>query len=162
MSLSSRLYIHAFIVAVGLVSVGGCLTETGDDTESIDDQDDALSQAACIVSYDVLQRSIDGYKANITIKNQTGVAYNGWTLTFTFPGNDTILTASNAEIVQTGHAVTATNESSNSFVAAGSAASFGFTAYPPSGNLKPADFVVNGVKCNTVASLGSGSSGSGI
>ena len=65
---------------------------------------------------------------------------NGWTVSWTFPGDQKIGNAWNATVTQSGAAVTATNPSYATTIAPGAAASFGFTATYQSSNANPTSF----------------------
>ncbi len=57
--------------------------------------------------------------ANVTIANNGTSAINGWTLTFTFPGDQKITNAWNGTVSQSGENVSITNASYNAAIAAG-------------------------------------------
>jgi hypothetical protein len=88
-----------------------------------------------------------GFTANVTITNNGSSAITGWTLTFTFPGDQKITNAWNAAVTQTGASVTATNLSYNSTIAAGGSQSFGFQGTWTASDTSPVGFSVNGMAC---------------
>ena len=88
-----------------------------------------------------------GFTVNVTITNNGSSAINGWTLTFTFPGDQKITSAWNAAVTQTGTSVTATNLSYNTTIPAGGSQSFGFQGTWTANNTPPASFTVNGAAC---------------
>ena len=89
-----------------------------------------------------------GFTANVVITNNSSTAINGWTLTWAFPGNQTITNLWNATYSQTGTAVSVTNLGYNNVIAAsGGSVNFGFNANYSGTNAKPAAFVLNGVTC---------------
>jgi hypothetical protein len=90
-----------------------------------------------------------GFTANITIANNGATAINGWTLTFTFPGDQKVTAGSpwNATVSQSGANVTATNLSYNSTIAPGGSQSFGFQGTWTTSDAPPTSFSVNGVTC---------------
>jgi glucose/arabinose dehydrogenase len=59
---------------------------------------------ACTVRYEVNQWS-NGFTANVTVTNRAA-ALNGWTVSWTFPGNQQITNAWNTQLTQSGAAVT--------------------------------------------------------
>src|ERR1700746_3798002 len=67
-----------------------------------------------------------GFVAGITITNTGSSAINGWTLGFTFPGDQKITTAWNGTVTQSGANVTIANASYNGSIAAGGNTSVGF------------------------------------
>jgi O-glycosyl hydrolase len=104
------------------------------------------SSSACHVTYTPNQWQ-GGFTANVTIANTGSTAINGWTLTFTFPGDQHITNAWNGVESQSGENVTITNESYNATIAAGSSTSLGFQGTWTSNDTSPASFAVNGTTC---------------
>jgi hypothetical protein len=88
-----------------------------------------------------------GFTAAVTIANTGSSAMNGWTLTFTFPGDQKITSAWNGVESQSGENVTITNESYNGTIAAGASTSIGFQGTWTSSDASPTSFAVNGVTC---------------
>ncbi|KAB8139629.1 rhamnogalacturonan lyase [Chloroflexia bacterium SDU3-3] len=101
--------------------------------------------ASCAVAYEVNQWS-GGFTANVTITNG-GAALSGWTLTWSFAGDQAISSAWNASVTQSGKAVSATNVSYNGSIPTGGTQSFGFQAAFSGTNAAPASFALNGVTC---------------
>jgi hypothetical protein len=101
---------------------------------------------ACAVTYTPDQWQ-GGFTANVTIGNTGSSAINGWTLTFTFPGDQKITDAWNGVESQTGEAVTITNESYNGAIAAGSSTTLGFQGTWTNSDASPTSFSVNGAAC---------------
>ncbi|MFJ6213093.1 cellulase family glycosylhydrolase [Streptomyces sp. NPDC092296] len=67
----------------------------------------------------------DGFTADVTVKAGTS-AISSWKVVLTFPGNQKVTSSWNANVTQSGTAVTATNMSYNGAVAANGSTSFGF------------------------------------
>jgi Cellulose binding domain/Putative Ig domain len=87
----------------------------------------------CQVAYTTQSLWGGGFVAGITITNtSTTAVMNGWTLAFTFPGDQQITTAWNGSPSQSGENVTIANASHNASIAAG-----------------PAAFTLNGTACTT-------------
>jgi cellulase/cellobiase CelA1 len=103
---------------------------------------------ACAVAYAVTNDWGSGFTANVTLTNTGGSALNGWTLTYAFPGNQTISNAWNGTAVQSGKNVTVTNAGWNGSLPPNGSASFGFQASYSGSNTAPAVFKVNGSTCN--------------
>jgi hypothetical protein len=102
----------------------------------------------CAVNYSIANDWGSGFTANVTIKNNGSAAINGWTLTWTFPGNQTITNLWSGTYSQSGAAVSVTNQSYNATIgASGGAVSFGFNANYSGTNAKPASFALNGTAC---------------
>ncbi|NUR63043.1 MAG: alpha-L-arabinofuranosidase, partial [Catenulispora sp.] len=89
-----------------------------------------------------------GFTANVTVANNGTSAWSGWTVAWTWPGDQKVTNAWNAAVTQTGTGVTATNLSYNGSVAPGGSTSFGFQGTWASGNGSPTAFTVNGVACS--------------
>jgi len=88
-----------------------------------------------------------GFTANVTIANNGSSAINGWTLTFTFPGDQKITSWWNAAVTQNGASVTAKNVSYNATISPGSSQTFGFQGTWTTSDASPTSFSVNGVAC---------------
>jgi hypothetical protein len=106
----------------------------------------------CRVSY-APQQWPGGFTANVTVTNTGSAPVSGWTLGFTFPGDQHVTNAwnasFNASFTQSGSAVTATNLSYNSSIPAGGSTSFGFEGTWSSSNASPTGFSLNGTACST-------------
>src|SRR6185503_18496913 len=77
-----------------------------------------------------------------------GDPLTAWTLRWSFTAGQTITQFWNANVTQSGAAVTATNVSWNGGLATNGTAAFGFNAnWNGSANPAPASFTVNGVAC---------------
>jgi endo-1,4-beta-xylanase len=103
---------------------------------------------ACHVTYTPSQWT-GGFTANVTITNNSSSAINGWTLTFTFPGDQKVTNAWSATATQTGQSVSAANLSYDAIVAAnGGTQSFGFQGTWTSNDTSPSSFSLNGKACS--------------
>ena len=105
--------------------------------------------ATCQVVYQTASQWTGGFVANVTITNTGTSAINGWTLKFTFPGDQHITNAWNGVESQSGEAVTITNESYNATIAAGGNTSLGFQGTWTNSDAVPTSFTVNGATCTT-------------
>jgi Glycosyl hydrolase family 48/Cellulose binding domain/Putative Ig domain len=103
---------------------------------------------ACQVTYTPDQWQ-GGFVADVTIADTGSSAINGWTLTFTFPGDQKITSSWNGVESQSGEAVTITNESYNGTIAAGSNTTLGFQGTWTNSDASPTSFSVNGTTCST-------------
>ena len=88
-----------------------------------------------------------GFTANVTISNTGSGTIDGWTLTFTFPGDQKVTNAWSAGISQSGPAVTVTNASYNGTIASGGSATFGLQGTWNASDASPVAFRVNGAVC---------------
>ena len=103
--------------------------------------------AACEVTYSQ-DTWTGGFTGNVTITDTASTAINGWTLAFTFPGNEQITTAWNGTFTQSGESVRITNESYNATIAAGGSTSLGFQGTWTTSSSPPTTFTVNGTTCS--------------
>ncbi|MFG2698554.1 glycoside hydrolase family 6 protein [Kitasatospora sp. NPDC048407] len=104
--------------------------------------------ASCSVAYRANSWS-GGFTADITVKNTGTATISGWTLGWTFPGDQKVTSAWNATVTQSGAAVTATDLGYNGTLAAGASTAFGLQATYGSGNTAPSAFTLNGAACTT-------------
>lgn len=102
--------------------------------------------AACTVGY-ALNDWGSGFTANVTITNNGSSAINGWTLAWSFAGNQAVSNAWNATVTQSGQGVTAVNQSYNATIAARGNVQFGFQGSYSGANAVPAQFILNGTAC---------------
>ncbi len=90
-----------------------------------------------------------GATINITIKNNGTADINGWTLGFTFPGNQQINNIWGGSYTQNDTSVSVVNEGYNSVIGAnGGTVSFGFNISYSGTNDAPASFILNGTDCS--------------
>lgn len=88
-----------------------------------------------------------GFTAGVTITNTGSAAVDGWTLTFSLPGDQRITNWWNADIEQDGAVVTARNVGHNAAIAPGGNQAFGFQATYSGNNAAASDFTLNGAAC---------------
>ncbi|GEK20436.1 cellulose-binding domain-containing protein [Cellulomonas xylanilytica] len=127
-----RAALTALVVAV-LASVGTLVGLT------------AQAAAGCQVTW-TANSWPGGFTADVRVS--PGEAARGWTLTWAFPSGQRVTQGWNANVVQTGSSVTATNAAWNGEIPAGGSTSFGFQGTFSGTNTAPTDFVLNGVACN--------------
>jgi len=99
------------------------------------------------VTYTVRDQWQTGFVTDVMVENRTGVALNGWQLTWSFSGNQQITNLWNGVLNQTGQLVRVNNAGSNGSLSNGGAASFGFQASYSGANPAPINFALNGVPC---------------
>jgi hypothetical protein len=103
---------------------------------------------ACQVNYSVTSQSKTSFDGAISIENTGTTNITSWTLTWTWPGNQDVKSASNAKAKQSGENVTFSNESGNGKINAGATLSgISFRASYSGTNTAPAAFSVNGTLC---------------
>ncbi|MBT2399463.1 glycoside hydrolase family 6 protein [Streptomyces sp. ISL-100] len=101
----------------------------------------------CTVDYKITNQWSTGFGAAVTVTN-TGDTVSSWKLEWSYADDQKVTQGWNADIAQTGAAVTAKNVSYNGALATGASASFGFNASYSGSNAVPATFKLNGVTCN--------------
>lgn len=106
----------------------------------------ADAAAGCSVAYQAGGWT-GGFTANVRI-TAGETAVNGWTLTWTYAGDQRVVSAWNADVRQDQRVVTARNLAWNGAIAAGGSVEFGVQGSFTSANPAPADFALNGVACN--------------
>jgi endoglucanase len=89
----------------------------------------------------------NGFTAEVSITNTGSATVNGWTLTFSFTGNQQITNRWNATVTQSGQAVTAVNVAHNGTIGPNGTASFGFQGTYSGTNASPTAFQLNGNPC---------------
>jgi endoglucanase len=90
----------------------------------------------------------NGATVNVTIRNNGSSAVNGWTLTWTFPGNQQISNMWNGTFTQSGASVSVNNLGYNATIgASGGTVSFGFNITYSGSNTAPTGFRLNGTLC---------------
>ena len=104
--------------------------------------------SGCQVTYSTTSQWTGGFTASVTITAGSS-AINGWTLGFTFPGDQHITSAWNGTATQSGENVTIANESYNASIPAGGSTSVGFQGTWNASDAVPAAFTVNGAACTT-------------
>jgi hypothetical protein len=108
----------------------------------------SITGAACHVTYGLTNQWTGGFGTAITIQNTGTAAVNGWSLTWTWAGNQKITQSWNSTYSQTGANAKLTNQSYNAAIAAGATLTgIGFNASYSGTNTAPAAFSVNGTLC---------------
>jgi hypothetical protein len=109
-----------------------------------------VSGLACHVTYtlnNAWNASPNGFTAQVTIANTGTTTINGWSLTFTFPGDEKITANFNGGFSQTGENATLTNASYNGTIAPGASTTDGFQGSWTSSHANPTSFAINGTAC---------------
>lgn len=105
----------------------------------------ATAAPACAVGYRVTQWQT-GFTAEITVTNGA-TALSSWALTWHYTGTQSVTSAWNATVRQSGAAVTAESLPYNAPLPAGGTVSFGLQGTYTGTNAEPTDFALNGVAC---------------
>jgi len=93
--------------------------------------------AGCSAAYSVANSWAGGFQAGVTVTNTGTAPIHGWSLGWTFPGDQKISNMWGASDTQTGAVVKATNASYDGALAPGTSAMLGFTATSTSGSTSP-------------------------
>src|SRR5438445_13120738 len=109
---------------------------------------DFAAAQTCPVTYTIVSSWQGGFQAGISINNTGTIPINGWTLKWTFSGNQQISQLWGGNVAPQGEAITVTSLSWDANIpVGGTMSSVGFTA---SGTATtPTAFVLNGVACGT-------------
>jgi hypothetical protein len=107
----------------------------------------AQAQAACSITYAKQWDSGSGFGANVTINNTGTTAINGWTVNWTFAGNQRVTNAWIGRLVSPGPNVSIASESWSANIPAGGSLTFGFNASYTGTNTNPTAFTLNGAQC---------------
>ncbi len=112
----------------------------------------AFAQSAgCQVTYANSWVGGDGFGANIEIRNTGPAITNGWTLIFSFPGNQRIQNGwpvSFSQPAGSAQVTVASNAAWNQSISSGGSITVGFNGTFSGANDPPTSFMLNGVACN--------------
>lgn len=107
------------------------------------------TNGGCAVNYTIASDWGAGATISVTIKNNSEVSIDGWTLKWNFPGNQQINNIWSATGTQSGASYSAVNMDYNSTISAnGGTVNFGFNIDYSGANTKPTSFTLNGKACN--------------
>jgi len=102
---------------------------------------------SCRAAYATSAQWAHGFVAGVTITNTGAAAINGWTLSFTFGGDQRITDAWNAAFSQSGAAVAMRNAAWNGVIPPGASVRVGMQGTWSSSVAPPTALLVNGVAC---------------
>jgi len=102
----------------------------------------------CKVTYARQSEWAGGFVANVTVANTGTTAVNGWTVKYTYAGDQHITSAWSATATQSGTTVTATNVSYNATIPPGGNATFGVQGTWTASDAAPTTFTLNGTACS--------------
>jgi hypothetical protein len=105
--------------------------------------------STCHVTYTRNSEWPGGFTAQVVIANTGTAAINGWSLTFTFPGDQKVTSNFNGGFSQSGENVTLTNASYNGSIAPGASITDGFQGSWTASDAAPASFTLNGATCTS-------------
>lgn len=110
--------------------------------------DDDASAASCTVAYRIDNAWGNGFTATVTVRNTGTSTLSGWTLGWSFTGDQRISNGWNATVTQSGSTVTARDAGWNGTLAPGGSVGFGFQATNSGTNAIPARYTLNGALCS--------------
>ncbi|MGW2636851.1 cellulose-binding domain-containing protein [Streptomyces sp. NPDC001348] len=101
--------------------------------------------AGCSVTYTTNEWT-GGFTAQVRVTN-LGAALTGWRLEWAYGGDQQVTSAWNAQVTQSGSAVTAVNATYNAVLGAGASADFGLQGTWHTADPAPTAFTLNGTPC---------------
>ncbi|WP_410645587.1 cellulose binding domain-containing protein [Amycolatopsis sp. lyj-346] len=108
----------------------------------------AQAAAGCRVTYQVASQWQGGFTANVDVTN-LGDPVTSWQLTWSFTGGQRVTQLWNGTVAQSGAQVAVGNAGWNGSLGTGASTGFGFSgSWNNAANLVPADFALNGTRCN--------------
>lgn len=106
---------------------------------------------SCTVKYAIASSWTGGFTANVTVANTGTSPFGGWTVTWTYPGDEKITNLWSALYTQTGETIAAHDPfDTNQTIAAGSSASFGMQGTYNTSNAVPTSFTLTADNGQTV------------
>lgn len=103
--------------------------------------------SGCRVAYVIQSQWQDGFVADVRITNLGITAITGWTLAWTFPGDQRVTNSWNTRLTQNAAQVGAQDAGHNATIAPAATVAFGFQATYSGGNAAPTAFTLDGVAC---------------
>ncbi|MEU7848528.1 cellulose binding domain-containing protein [Micromonospora parva] len=103
--------------------------------------------STCRVTYRNQSEWPGGFVATATVHNLGAAPVDGWTVTFSYPGDQQVTSGWNATIGQTGATVTARNVDWNRVLAPDGSATFGIQGRWGVSDAPPTGFLLNGAAC---------------
>ncbi len=104
----------------------------------------------CQVHYQLESQWPGGFNVNVVLTNTSTVTVNGWSLAFSFPGDQKITDLWNGSFAQVGQKVGVVNPIYNESISPGEAVNFGFNGTWVRNDTSPTSFVMDGMTCKTV------------
>ncbi|WP_213450630.1 cellulose binding domain-containing protein [Rhizomonospora bruguierae] len=106
-----------------------------------------LPPPTCRVTYHTQSEWTGGFVTSVTVANTGRTAIDGWTLAFSFPGDQRVTSYWSAAVTQSGTDVTARNLGWNNRIAPDGSVTFGIQGQWTASNAAPAGFSLNGLPC---------------
>lgn len=117
----------------------------------------ATGAPSCKITYAVQSSWTGGLTVNVTVANTGTTALGGWTVNWTFPGDQKITNLWEGYFTQTGETIAAHDFfGTNQTIAAGSSANFGFQGTWSASNASPTSFTMIANNGGTAVACASG------
>jgi glycosyl hydrolase family 12/cellulose binding protein with CBM2 domain len=107
------------------------------------------ASASCTVRYSVVHTWPGGLQAQAVLTNTSTSPVSGWTLIWSFAGDQRVTDLWNGDFTQSGERVSVTNASYDRTIAPSASVTIGFTGSSTGSNVPPAAFQLNGTDCRT-------------
>jgi serine/threonine-protein kinase len=158
---NSRLVLSAGAAAGAMVALGLLVTNwtpfpgTGEDgpaAAAAADNPNAFGGArqTCLVRYVTRNDAHGSFAADLSIGNGGPAALHGWSLEFSFLGDQRIVSVQSAGWSQNGASVVLHDQGSNAYIAAGSAVSVSIAGTYATNDTMPTTFALRGTTCSYV------------
>ncbi len=109
------------------------------------------ASVSCTVGYSVLRTWPDGLQAQAVLTNTSTNPVSGWTLTWSFAGDQRVTDLWNGDFTQSGERISVTNASYDGTIAPFASVTIGFTGSSTGSHAPPAAFLLNGTHCKTLS-----------
>jgi Glycosyl hydrolase family 12/Cellulose binding domain len=109
----------------------------------------AAASISCTVRYSVVHTWPGGLQAQAVLTNTSTSPVSGWTLTWSFAGDQRVTGLWNGDFTQSGGQVSVTNASYDRTIAPSASMTIGFTGSSTGSTAPPAAFRLNGTGCKT-------------
>jgi endoglucanase len=133
----------AVLAVAGLAAAAACVVTS---TTAVSSANETSAAFACRVTYSANDWG-SGFSLAVGIGNLGSSAVDGWTLTYSYSGNQTLQQGWSGTWTQSGKQVAVTNVSWNSTIPAGGSVNTGANFSYSGTNATPTDFAVNGAAC---------------
>jgi endoglucanase len=147
-------YVDAFIWAKPPGESDGCADKAGVFDPNLADAlatNPAAGTPSCKVTYAIASSWTGGFTSNVTVTNTGTQPFGGWTVNWTFPGDEVITNLWSALYTQSGETVAAHDPfDTNATIAAGTSASFGMQGTWTNSDAIPTSFTMTANNGQTV------------
>jgi Glycosyl hydrolase family 12/Cellulose binding domain len=107
------------------------------------------ASVSCMVTYSVAHTWPDGLQAQALLTNTSTSPVSGWTLTWSFAGDQRVTDLWNGDLTQSGERVSVTNASYDGTIAPSASVTIGFIGSGTGSDAPPVAFRLNGTDCKT-------------